>query len=365
VARRLAHTKTNSCTLGVRDQGGGFAYKTWQFGSREHLDIVVFSHICTRVTMRSIIVCTVILAIVGLIHAQNRRLITDFNISQYLDLANTGMGTTNANAFINQICKTAGPADVVRGAINIKTNRTMPFDRYRKGPGYWGTEEYNYAKYPWSTFEGRCFSLLNSSWVTDRAIVNGPAVKNMNWRNRTMTVGIDTVYPMVDATTTQSGWGPKMGDATWLANFFVNSRQRPNPLVHTMLWFDTDLTEHHSRLREIPECSQGWLTAAMVARTIIAFSSFTVEHYYWASKPQGKWWESVQGGVSDTWMAVKRDKGEYARAYPTGFTTLYSSAVHVRVETLSKMLPGPHPQEIMTLQFQTTPLPLQDCDVVG
>jgi hypothetical protein len=35
----------------------GFAYKTWQFGSREHLDLVVFSRICTRVTMRSIIVC--------------------------------------------------------------------------------------------------------------------------------------------------------------------------------------------------------------------------------------------------------------------------------------------------------------------
>jgi hypothetical protein len=316
--------------------------------------------------MRSIMVCTtVILAIAGLIHAQNRRLETKWNLSAYLDLAsNTGMGTTDGTAFINQFCNIAGPANIIRGAINVETNETMPWKSYRswKGPGFWAKGHFNYATYPWSTFKGRCYSVLNTSWVTDQAAARGPATKNINWRTRSLTLYIDQVFPQTKAMTTQSGWTSMMGNATWLAHFFLEGVQNASsPLARSAYWFEEDVPLEYKAIGHIPECTEAWLTSVTVARTITAFSGFTLERYSWASKSQGKWWNPTEGGRSDNWMTVKKDNEGEVKAHSTGFKTLYSSEMYVRAETLCRLLPGTYPEALMMVQVDDAPLPPQNC----
>jgi hypothetical protein len=157
--------------------------------------------------MRSIIVYTVGFGIMGLIHAQNRRMISDFTLREYLDLAVTGMGTEKANAFINKVCSNPYAVDLepfgIKAAINVETNQTLAFWEYQNGPGAEGKKQYGYAIYPWSTVRGSCLPILNSSWVTDRVSEYGPAAKNTNLRYwNIMPVIIDAVIPIPIATTT-------------------------------------------------------------------------------------------------------------------------------------------------------------------
>jgi hypothetical protein len=321
--------------------------------------------------MRSIIVCTtVILAIAGLIHTQNTRLLSNFDLSAYLDLGTDINDATEARDFISQLCATPGPMNSVFGAINVETNETMSGEDYMRGPGALAERQYEYSAYPWSTFEGRCQNILNTSHVTDRAVIYGPAVNNNLWRNRTMTLSIDTVTPKVVATTTKNEWMPYMTDAMWVSHFFKYSPQRPDALVNSMVWSSTDVTEEFTQDVEVPGCTQARLTAATVARTVTAFSGFTLEAYYWSYlKTEWVWWKwqtKRVGFKSDTWMAIKKDDKGKVVWDSRGFRTLYSSELWIKAETLTRLLPPiqvgqPYPVGYLTMQVQTTPLPPEEC----
>jgi hypothetical protein len=125
--------------------------------------------------MRSIIVYSIGLAIAGLIHAQDRpRLVSTTDMSLYHDLASTRIGTENATAFIDYVCSHRNPSVSVKVAFNVETSAFMDYSEYRiRGPGALGNERYGYAIYPWSTVEGICNPILNSSWVMNRAVAMG------------------------------------------------------------------------------------------------------------------------------------------------------------------------------------------------
>jgi hypothetical protein len=308
-------------------------------------------------TMRSIIVCTVVLVIAGLIHAQNRRLMGTFDLSRLGagDLAVTDMGPIKATAFIDEICQDNSEY-TVHAAINVENNETMSWDNYREGPGVLGSEESNYAIYPWSTVEGTCEPLLTSSWVTDREVISGPVTKNTNWQDWTMPVSIVLVTPKTNITTTLSSWEPNDSrlPAYFRAEFFDKAEPKNTGLYlgYSMLWYREDDIDPYDRRIVVPACTQTWLSAVSVSRTIMAVNSFRITSYNWETRGTGS-----QEGVSDTWMDVVMDNRGIVGASSTGWQRVYSSAGYVRVDGLCMLSPG----GTMIVQIMRQELPPQNC----
>jgi hypothetical protein len=192
--------------------------------------------------MRSIIV---VFAIAGLVNAQSRRLVTNFNdLSNYQDLDSTGMDLASANRFIEKVCRgyNSDANLLVKGAINIQTNDTMRWNEYTQGPGLYGDPDYKYAIYPWSVVSGRCYAVLNNTWVTDRDVVYGPWTDNTATRARIMQIGVYLLKPKSTASTTLPSWAQDIQDVSLIKNhFFSDAKQSAAKyLVNSMVWENRD-----------------------------------------------------------------------------------------------------------------------------
>jgi hypothetical protein len=66
----------------------------------------------------SIMLYAVVLALVGLVCAQNRQTVSNFGLNAYIDLASTDMSTTAATAFINNTCRDTTGLTIL-GALNV------------------------------------------------------------------------------------------------------------------------------------------------------------------------------------------------------------------------------------------------------
>jgi hypothetical protein len=365
--RSRPHTKANSRTLGVRQ-------RRIKHGSSAVESISISSF--PLVTMRSIIVCTFGVAIAGLIHSQHRWLVSNYNLGKSLDLAITGMGTEKATAFINTICSHPMPLPIgyfpipdPTAAINVETNEVMTMDDYRNGPGARGNSKYNYAIYPWSIVKGGCSSVLNSSWVTDRVVATGPAVKNTNWGDRWEWASINMEIPNPNVTTTLS-WLDPMPMARKISaaeEFFrYSDRRAVYPLIHSMNW-QRELPPVIDDVNlEVPACTQAWLAAPTVERTIVAYYMLDVEHYYWCFESRVLGLKiSSRGGHSETWMDVTKDNRGKGRVFSTGFNKVYSSGGYVvRVDSLAKQTPvtaARQPPRFTTVQVQRLSLHHSEC----
>jgi hypothetical protein len=311
--------------------------------------------------MRSIITSTVVLlAIVGFVNAQNRRLNTNFDLSEYQDLVSTGMGITKAADLIDNICRGTNRIHIF-GAINVETNETMKWSDYKKGPGINGDPELNFAIYPWSVVGGRCIPLLNSTWATDREVFYGPYVNNTYWHTRPMSLDTDLVVPKSNVTTTLKSWERSIRDPPDIKrSFFDRALQNASEyLGNSMLWNPEDQMVDTRRPIAIDGCTQSRLTAVSVMRTMIAVNAFQLEKYYWCIRRRRKWvfwrWETVQEGIFDVWMDVEGIV--VPSAMGDEWKTVYSSGGYMRVDGLSLMIPG----RTMIGQIEDWALPPQEC----
>jgi hypothetical protein len=324
--------------------------------------------------MRSIITTTVVLlAIVGLVNAQNRRSITNFDMSEYQDLVSAGMGITKAIDLIDNICRDYHFLHVA-GAINVETNETMMWTDYMNGPGINGDPKFRFAIYPWSVVRGTCTPLLYSTWATDREVVYGPYVNNTRLHTRWLSIGMaprgemGLLAPKSNASTTLSRWVRHLWDPSLVKDMFF--KQAPQDgfeqIGNSMVWNRYDRIINTRRFLDIPGCTQARLTAASVMRTMIGVHAFQLEEYNLCIRSRKrKWgfgtvqWETVQSAKFDVWMDVRKDQGGNVVLDYLGdeWKTVYSSEGYVKVEGLSLLMPG----ETMIVQVEFRGLPPQDC----
>jgi hypothetical protein len=247
--------------------------------------------------MRSIITATVVLALVGLVHAQNRRLEINFDLSDYQDLVATGMGITKANDFISHGCRgvTGYSAITLGTAFNVETNETMSWRDYLGGPGADGDGEYDFAIYPWSVVMGICVPLLNSTWAMDREVVYSRYVKNTAREVQALPITMDLTTPMCDVTTTLRPWQPDIHDVPLVKRDFFEKAlpKTARNLINSMVWAKEDKAIPIRKHIWFKECVQGRLAALTVARTMVAVQAFTVKRYSFSVRRKVRrleWW---------------------------------------------------------------------------
>jgi hypothetical protein len=325
--------------------------------------------------MRSIITGIVVLTVVGLVNAQNRRLVSNFNLSSYLNLASTDMGITGANDFINRACGGI-KRGMINTAFNVETNETMDWEDYLNGPGRNGDRHFGSAIYPWSVVEGDCDPLLHSTWATDSEVVYSPYVKNTDLRAWTLPIDMNLVTPKSNVTTTLKSWDEGIRNVRYVmvdvfgeAHVFGEARPKIAwDIMRSMVWDQKDQTQPITKRIHFPECTQARLTAVSVVRTMIVVPAFTIKIYNYSVRREvpnpyngGLMWETVEAQkLYNTWVDLRKDKeGKMLWVKRTArvWKTIYSSEGYVRVDGASLLLPGQN----MIVQVEHQPLPPEEC----
>jgi hypothetical protein len=310
----------------------------------------------------SIMLYAVVLALVRLVCAQNRRLVTNFGMDAYMDLVSTDMSTAAATAFINNTCRDVTDV-VVLGALNVQTYESMKFEDFKESPEALGKAKYNYALYPWSVVKGTCNPLFTSTWITDREVVNGPKVDNTESRAWRLKVPIEVVDPKTNITTTLEGWKRHATTPDFAKHFFENAKT-PDAvyLVNSMGWNEDNEEINIITRADVPACTQVWCTSVSVVRTMIAVNTFWIEEYSWGFRRKDFFGRmKTVGGASTTWMDVSLSaNNKKIKAVPKGgdqWKGVYSSAGWVRAEGVAWLLPG----TTRYLDHLRQPLPPQQC----
>jgi hypothetical protein len=323
--------------------------------------------------MRSIRAGTLILTIAGLVDAQNRRLLTNFDWRSNQDLASTGMGEGMDTAFIDKVCTGVRiEADGEYGnefhaAINVLTNATMHWEDYMAGPGVNGDPDFNHAKFPWSTVSGKCKVLLLSTWVTNRDVVYGAWTDNTDSLNsQRMPVSIYLLTPRSTMTTSEIPLLSLFADTLdYMKQLLDGARPQPEAeaFVNSMEWITESHFRRHLSITPVDKCTQTRFTAVSATRTIIATESFTLSRYNFALRAynNGRWW-TKDGGQYTQWVNIwKVGTGRHEwvdNSYRNEeWETVYSSEGYYRVEGPAKLTPG----GMINLQLESQELPPEKC----
>jgi hypothetical protein len=319
--------------------------------------------------MRSIRTGTLVLTIAGLVDAQNRRLLTDYDLSSMQDLASTDMGEEMATAFINKVCEEYyfESEDIlkVHGAINVETNATMRWEEYREGPGLNGDPEHNHANYPWSTVTGTCNLVLQSTWVTDRDVVYGVWTSNIDsLPSQRMPVSIYLLTPKTTANTTLPSWAQTVQNIPDTEDYLAQAKQGDSKsLVNSMVWNPAGHFRRHTSLIPVESCTQTRFTAVSAMRTIKAVQVFHISRYdfAWRIIEEGRWvtWDA---GRFSRWVKIWKE-GTGLQEWvnhsfrPLEWKTIYSSGGYVRADGPALLTPV----GTMNVQVESRALPPEAC----
>jgi hypothetical protein len=340
-------------------------------------------HFLASTHMRSIRIGTLILTIAGLVDAQNRRLLTEYDLSSIQDLISSGMEAAEANAFFDTVCGGGStnvedtddsPYVLIDGAINVLTNVTMPWDEYMEGPGKDGDPDFYHANYPWSTVRGTCQVVLQSAWVTNRDVVYGAWTDNTDsLKSKEMSVGIYLLTPK--STIATASTMPLLSEDVQVEHLsgvtkdmFESARQPDaNALANSMDWNPEDHFRRHTRHIPVDKCTQTRFAAVSATRTIIGVASFELVRYYFALREYDEdeeEWKTLNAGKSSKWVDIWKIRVgtlEFlgTRNRSEEWKIVYSPEVYWRVEGPAMLTPG----GTMNLQLQSRELPREECNL--
>jgi hypothetical protein len=254
----------------------------------------------------------------------------------------------------------------------------MRWDDYIRGPGLNGAQGLGNAMYPWSIVTGKCKIFLNNTYVTDRDVIYGPWVDNIELHAKNLEIPMDFVGPGTTTFTTLPAW--ERTNFVLEAYFFDKAEPTGavDPLFRTMEWRDDDVTYPISKETTIDACTQARLTAVSVIRTVIGIQTFEIVSYQWARREirevqrfgsrtgEVEWeWYTVEGqsGMRLRWVDLRQDPGNgwvtwRDRPDHAKWKEVYSRDGYVRVDGLCRLLPD---NQYMFVQVQTQPLPPERC----
>jgi hypothetical protein len=346
----------------------GFTYKAWQVG------ISSYFLASASTPMRAIITgVVVLLAIAGLVNAQDRRLRTNFDgLRDYHDLTTTGMANAAANGFIDAVCQGHRlPTVLVRGAFNIVTNVSMSWEEYQYTHGQDGEWSKAKAMYPWSVVDGYCHTVLNNTWVTDRDVDYGPWVDNTSKLSaQRFPMVMDFVLPPATHFTTLPSWIPESIEFIG-QNFFLSAKPQAAAIVfvHSINW--NHLPQRIPAIDDIliDACTQARFTAVSVTRTVVGMQAFEIKEYYFARRekqdigigtaPGDLRWQTVQMEKWDHWVDLRQEESGWVSWTPSpdSWSNVYSGDGYVRADGAGRLTP----QGTMNVQVESRALPPEQC----